>query len=137
MKYITALLEAYSDELGAQIDTVEALKAYSRFFAHFGRQRKDYYSAETIRRFVRDTLTDGKQFDVLKNEIYDGIIDIHEQDYENGYKRLVADLAQAAQVNTSKSLLDSKLNCVGNSVRKGVCHMLVNDDKIRWVEIDE
>lgn len=137
MKYITALLEAYSDELGVHIDTVEALKAYSKFFAHFGRQRKDYYSAETIRRFVRDTLTDGKQFDVLKTEIYDGIIDVHEKDYENGYKRLVADLAQAVQVNTSKSLLDSKLNCVGNSVRKGVCHMLVNDDKIRWVETDE
>ena len=137
MKYITALLEAYSDELGVRIDTVEALKAYSKFFAHFGRQRKDYYSAETIRRFVRDTLTDGKQFDVLKTEIYDGIIDVHEKDYENGYKRLVADLAQAVQVNTSKSLLDSKLNCVGNSVRKGVCHMLVNDGKIRWVETDE
>ena len=137
MKYITALLKAYSDELKVQIDTVEALKAYSKFFSHFGRQRKDYYSAETIRRFVRDTLTDGKQFDVLKTEIYDGIIDIHEQDYESGYKRLVADLAQAVQVNTSKSLLDSKLNCVGNSVRKGVCHMLVNDDKIRWVETDE
>ena len=137
MKYITALLEAYSDELDVQIDTVEALKAYSRFFVHFGRQRKDYYSAETIRRFVRDTLTDGKQFDVLKTEIYDGIIDVHEQDYESGYKRLVADLAQAVQINTSKSLLDSKLNCVGNSVRKGVCHMLVNDDKIRWVETDE
>ena len=137
MKYITALLEAYSDATGVQIDTVEALKTYSKFFAHFGRQRKDYYSAETIRRFVRDTLTDGKQFDVLKTEIYDGIIDVHEKDYENGYKRLVADLAQAVQVNTSKSLLDSKLNCVGNSVRKGVCHMLVNDDKIRWVETDE
>ena len=74
---------------------------------------------------------------MLKTEIYDGIIDVHEKDYENGYKRLVSDLAQAVQVNTSKSLLDSKLNCVGNSVRKGVCHMLVNDGKIRWVETDE
>ena len=137
MKYITALLKAYSEELDVQIDTVEALKAYSRFFTHFGRQRKDYYSAETIRRFVRDTLTDGKQFDVLKNEIYDGIIDVHEQAYESGYKRLVADLTQAVKINTTKSLLDSKLNCVSNSVRKGVCHMLVNDDKIRWVDTDE
>lgn len=137
MNYITALLDAYSDELGVQINKVEALKVHSKFFAHFIRQRKDYYSAETIRRFVRDTLTDGKQFEVLKTEIYNGIIDVHDKDYESGFKRLCADLVQAVQVNTSKSLLDCKLNCVGNSVRKGVCHMLVNDDRIRWVQIDE
>ena len=51
--------------------------------------------------------------------------------YEN--KRLVEDLKQAAVTNTSKSMLDSKLHCIGNSERKGVCHMLVNDNKLRWV----
>lgn len=96
-------------------------------------QGKDYYSAETIRRFVRDTLTDSQQFDVLKEEIYNGIIDTHEQEYDSGYKRLVEDLKQAAVTNTSKSMLDSKLHCIGNSERKGVCHMLVNDNKLRWV----
>lgn len=52
MLYISALLEAYSDELGIEIDTTESLKAYSSYFNHLNRQRKDYYSAETIRRFV-------------------------------------------------------------------------------------
>lgn len=36
-------------------------------------------------------------------------------------------------IKTSKSMLDSKLHCIGNSERKGVCHMLVNDNKLRWV----
>ena len=54
MPYISALLEAYSDELDIQIDTIESLKAYSTYFKNLNRQRKDYYSAETIRRFVRD-----------------------------------------------------------------------------------
>lgn len=58
----------------------------------------------------------------------------HEQDYSTGYKRLVADLQQAAITNTSKSLLDSKLHCIGNCERKGVCHMLVNDCRIKWVK---
>lgn len=133
MPYISALLEAYSDDLKIPIDTTEALKAYDNYFTHLNRQRKDFYTAETIRRFVRDTLTDSKQFDILKEEIYDGIIDTHEQDYDSGYKRLVADLKQATIVNTSKSMLDSKLHCIGSSERKGVCHMLVNDDKLRWV----
>lgn len=133
MPYISALLEAYSDELKVKIDTTKSLEAYSFYFKHLKRQRKDYYSAETIRRFVRDTLTDSQQFDVLKEEIYNGIIDTHEQGYDSGYKRLVEDLKQAAVTNTSKSMLDSKLHCIGNSERKGTCHMLVNDNKLRWV----
>lgn len=108
MPYISALLEAYSDELNIKIDTIKSLEAYSSYFKHLNRQRKDYYSAETIRRFVRDTLTDSQQFDVLKEEIYNGIIDTHEQEYDSGYKRLVEDLKQAAVTNTSKSMLDSK-----------------------------
>lgn len=133
LTYINALLEAYSEELKMNINTIEALKAYKTYFKHLNRQRKDYYSVETIRRFVRDTLTDTQQFEVLKEEIYNGIIDTHEKNYDSGYQRLVADLQQASQTNTSKSMLDSKLHCIGNSERKGACHMLVNDNRIRWV----
>jgi hypothetical protein len=133
LNYISELLKAYSDELNIEINTIEALEAYRDYFEHLNRQRKDYYSAETIRRFVRDTLTDSQQFEILKTEIYDGVIDTHEQSYDNGYKRLVAVLIQASKTTTSKSLLDSKLHCIGNSERKGVCHMLTNDKKISWV----
>lgn len=133
MIYIEALLEAYSDKLKIKIETVENLKKYDRYYIHLKRQRKDYYQAETIRRFVRDILTDFKEFDTLKEEVYDGIIDIHEKDYDDGYERLVADLQQATIINTSKCLLDSKLKYIGISERKGMCHILVNDDKLRWV----
>lgn len=134
MPYISALLEAYSDELNIKIDTTESLKAHDTYFNHLNRQRKDYYSAETIRRFVRDTLTDSKQFEVLKEEVYNGIIDTHEQEYDSGYKRLVADLQQASIINTSKCMLDSKLHCIGVGERKGACHMLVNDNRLKWVK---
>lgn len=137
LTYITALFEAYSEELGVQIDTIESLKAYDFYFKHLSRQRKDYYKAETIRHFVRDTLTDSQQFDILKEEIYNGIIDTHEQNYDSGYKRLVADLQQASITNTSKCLLDSKMHCIGNQERKGACHMLVNDNRLRWVDKNE
>lgn len=133
MPYIAALLEAYSEELNIKIDSLKSLEAHIFYFKHLIRQRKDYYSAETIRRFVRDTFTDSQQFDVLKDEIYNGIIDIHEQQYDSGYKRLVEDLKQATVTNTSKSLLDSRIHCIGNRERKGICHMLVNDNRLRWV----
>ena len=134
MRYIEALLEAYSDHLKEEINTVDMLKDYNKYFEHLNRQRKEYYSAETIRRFVRDTFVDSKQFEVLKDEVYDGIIDVHEKDYDSGYLRLVADLEKVCDISISKCLLDSRLHCIGNSERKGTCHMLVNDNRIRWVE---
>ena len=71
MPYISALLEAYSDELRIKINGIEMLKKHNCYFEHLKRQRKDYYSIETIRRFVRDVFTNSKQFDILKDEIYD------------------------------------------------------------------
>lgn len=41
MEYVSALLAAYSEELGMIIDTPKALEAYERFFSHFNRQRNE------------------------------------------------------------------------------------------------
>ena len=39
---------------------------------------------------------------------------------------------QASRINTSRVLLDSYLHLIGSSEKKGTCHILVNDDKLRW-----
>lgn len=137
MIYISALLDAYSEQLRIPIKNIEDLKSYSECYKSFVRHRKDYYSAETIRRFVRDTFTTSDEFSCLEEEIYNGIIDIYEDDYESGIKRLRAVLSQAVKINTEKSLLDRKLNCIGNSERKGVCHMLTDKKSLRWVHPNE
>ena len=134
--YITALYDAYSDKVSSQLNSIDDLKKYN-LNNHFERQRKFYYSCETIRRFVRDTFTDTNDFDILKQEVYDGIIEVYESDYNDGYERLESVMKQACVVNTTKSLLDSKLRLVGNSERKGACHMLVNDGLIKWVKIHD
>lgn len=56
-----------------------------------------------------DTLTDSQQFDVLKEEICNGIIDTHEQEYDSGYKRLVEDLKQA-EINYKDDFTKEKNN---------------------------
>ena len=134
LPYINALLDVYSEQLGIGIKTPEDLTTHKEYNNHLNRQRKDYYSCETIRRFVRDTLINMSDFDILKEEIHNGIIDTHEMPYSNGYERLQAVLRQAVNTNTSKCLLDNKLHCIGNSERKGTCHMLVNDNLIKWVK---
>jgi hypothetical protein len=130
--YVEQLLHAYSEKLGIHIDSTDQLSGYEQYYRHFNRQRKDYYSIETIRRFVRDVFSNSRQFDILLNEIYDGVVDTCEQDFSTAYDRLVAVLSQAVKVSTAKSLLDSKLKCIGNSERKGACHMLVNAQRLQW-----
>jgi hypothetical protein len=46
---------------------------------------------------------------------------------------LIEVLKQAVVAPVGKSLLSNIPNWIGNSEKKGVCHMLVNDGKIRWV----
>lgn len=137
MPYIRELLRAYSEKEKRDIKNVEDLAAFPECKKNFNRQRKDYYAIETIERFVRDTFTNDNEFTCLKDEIYSGIIDVHEKNYTSGYERLNADLEQAVRVNTNKSLLDSKLNLIGNAQRKGTCHKLVNDNRIKWVMDDQ
>ena len=135
--YVTELMKVYAEALGIDKLPVDVLEKYSKYRQNFERQRKNYYSAETIRRFVRDVFTDSKQFEVLKGETYDGIIEVHEADYPTGFDRLNAVTKHVSTVSTDKSLLCSKLHCIGNSEKKGVCHMLVNDKRIIWVNNDD
>lgn len=132
LPYVNALLEVYSEDSNLSLQSTDDLKKHNDYYTHFQRQRHDYYSIETIRRFVRDTFTDDNDFLCLKDEVYNGIIDVYEENFENGYRRLKEVLKQASQINTSKVLLDSYLHLIGPSEKKGTCHLLVNDDKLRW-----
>jgi hypothetical protein len=132
--YIKELFLAYSEALQKEIKSIEDLKQFAVFLNNFQRQRKAYYSAETIRRFVRDTFSNSNEFEVLEDEIFEGIVDTCEAEYKNGFERLNSVMKHVVSVSTSKSLLDSKMKYIGNSEKKGVCHMLVNEKKIRWID---
>jgi len=136
LTYIKELFSVYSETIRYKISSISDLTSFARYLNHFQNQRKSFFAAETIRRFVRDTFSDNDEFDVLKEEVYEGILEICLQDYDNGFERLTTTLQAATQISTSKSLLDSKLHYVGNTERKGICHMLVNDKKIKWVTDD-
>lgn len=136
LPYIRALLDAYEDEDGSSYRNIEDIKK-SRYNNHFMRQREDYYCAETVCRFVRETFSTSDEIDYLKEEVYTGIIDVHEKEYKSGYQRLQADLERVTSINTDKCILDSQFKMIGNHERKGICHELVNDAKLKWVLQDE
>jgi hypothetical protein len=72
ISYISKLLEAYSDNYKlSSIDIIE-LPKHQNYLNHFERQRKSFYSAESLMRFERDTLPPGVDaFQELKDEVHD------------------------------------------------------------------
>ena len=50
---------------------------------------------------------------------------------QNGYGKLLATLQQAGQIALKKSKVSELF---GQSEVAGVCHILVNDDRIWWVK---
>lgn len=132
--YVTELLKAYAEE--ARISSITTETIPEKYKRNFTEQRQHFYNAEAINRRVRDTgLND--QFELFIQDTYDGIIDVCDQHYANGYERLLKVLQQAVNRPKGKSLLETLPNWIGNSEKKGAYHILVNDNKITWVITNE
>lgn len=137
--YVNELLDAYADAENLEQLSKQSLLEYPKYNMNFQRQRKNYYAAETIRRSARDAFSESdiNHFDVLKEETYDGIVDVCSQDYPHGFARLNGVMKHATILRIEKCLLSHIPNWIGNSEKKGVCHILVNDGRIKWVTKDE
>ena len=141
LRYVSELLSAYADATGRNTLTQADLSApeLRRFQKDFSKQRKDFYAAETIRRASRDSLAARgvEAFQALKDETYSGIEDTLDDYYENGFLRLRAVMERIGILTLSKSMLLKIPNWVGIEERKGICHFLVNDGKVQWVDAND
>lgn len=140
LPYINALCEVYAEKISQEVtpDSIDTLPSMYR--RHFAEQRKAYYSAESVRRSVREVFADGEQqFGALKDDAYDGIEPTYYDDnYATGYDRLRAVLEKITSTTLTKSALVNIIGLISNLEKKGICHMLVNDERIRsWVIIDD
>ena len=138
MGYVPKLIEAYTDAVKPKSITQKTLTKYPKYLRNFKEQREHYFNALYVFERVRGIFaaSEGNQFDILKQETYDGISDVYADDYNNGYDRLNAVLKQAAVINVSKSMLCNIRNLIGISEVKGICHILVSDGTIpSWVII--
>ena len=136
---MSELYRVYGEKTSEEYARPEDLKSQPKLERNFNNQRKSYYSAETLRRELRDTFTldESDTFDILKDEMYDGVIETCDRDFNTGYERMTSVLEHATMVPISNNLEDRLLDWVGAGEKKGVCHMLVNDKKIKWMEDDE
>ena len=140
LPYVNALCEVYAEKISKAVtpNMIDTLSPGLR--RNYAEQRKAYYSAESIQRSVREVFSDGEQqFQALKDDAFDGIsTTYYDERHLTGYDRLQAVLDKITSTTLTKSSLMSIIGLIGNLEKKGVCHILVNDDVIKsWVNIDE
>lgn len=71
---------------------------------------------------------------MLKDEINDGIYYVSHRKYQRGIDKADAVLEKAGDLPISHNTDKNMLGWVGPCEKQGVCHMLVNDRKLSWIE---
>ena len=134
-KYIAALLGAYASRMGLESVTIEEIKRNGFFYDDLNHQRHYFFDAASAFRAIRDAFTDGeKEFEIMKDEAYEGIREIYISDFADGFARLNGVLSKVTSTTFDKTLLGKLTRLIGNSEKKGLCHMLVEDGKIEtWI----
>jgi hypothetical protein len=129
LTYIRHLLDAYGSHLNRVVAHLDDLSE-DELKAHLLDSRREFYSAESLRAFSRDTLPPG-EFERLQDELHSGISDEVRTDHDNGYRRVLAVVRVARSLQLTAHALVSRLTIRD---RGGICHQLANDDKLRWVK---
>lgn len=126
-RYVTQLLGAYSEHTSAPVTDPSTIPQ-QKLKDHFRRQREAFYEAEALRVFARDNVPAGT-FESLQNDIYDGVIDTHDQTHPDGYQKVCAVTQVAQQMQITANAL---ITCTNPKDRHGICHQLVNDERLWW-----
>jgi hypothetical protein len=128
--YVRSLLDAYGDHLKCSIPTVADLSDHDDVKEHFNDARLEFYSAEALRAFSRDTLPPGA-FEELQGELHGGIKDELRGNHPDGYRRVLSVVKTAKLLPITDHALKERLS---SHDRGGICHQLANDGKVKWVK---
>ena len=134
--YIGELLKAYGDAEGIADFTETVLQSHEEYQEDLDDRRIDYYAAVSVERGVMELNADklSDQFDVLKEETLDGVKDTARKSYPNGYEKMLSVMEQASTLTFENYLLSKSPYWISSKIKKGVCHHLVNDGKLKWVK---
>ena len=136
--YTEALAAAYAQEANLDSLSLDDLSSYPEYAEHLEDQRRYYFAAEAVRRGTRDIYNKEDQFEVLKEETFEGIKEIWKKQAHNGLDRLNSVLIRAEEIQPNRCWLCRDTDWIGMMQKKGVCHFLVNDGKIKgWIRSDD
>jgi hypothetical protein len=100
-----------------------------KYHNHLKRSRQWFFQAEALNRFSRDHCPLG-EFGRLKQQVFDGVVDVADKDYAHGFERVCATTDRAADLVLGNSIL-APVTTVAD--KKGMCHHLASEDKLDWV----
>lgn len=129
-RYVQELLNAYSDYLKRPVTSPADLAITDDLRGHYADSRLEFYSAESLRTFSRDTLPPG-EFENLQGEVESGIRDDVRGDHADGYRRVLAVVKTARTLALSGHSLHGRMSIRD---RGGICHQLANDQRVKWVK---
>lgn len=133
--YIDELCLAYGEAEGMDSFSTDDLSSFPDYSDDLEDRRIDFYAAETIHRGVLElkgnSLTG--QFDVLKDETFNGVKDTARRAHPNAYERMLAVMEQAVLAPVTNYILSTSPYWISGKIKKGVCHHLVNDGKLTWI----
>lgn len=134
--YINELFSAYGDAESIDDFCEKSLTNYPDYREDLNDRRVDYYAAISIKRGVMELDADNlsNQFDILKDEILDNVKDTSKKHYLNGYEKMLSVMEQASISTLNNYLLSKSPFWINGKIKKGVCHHLVNDGKLKWVK---
>ncbi len=128
--YLGKLMDAYAEHLGCSTCDAESIAENAELLEHYRDTRIEFYSAESLRTFSRDTLPGGSYED-LQGEVHHGIRDELRREHANGFQRLLSVIATARALQITSHALVVRMTVRD---RGGICHQLANDsDQISWV----
>ncbi len=127
LPYLRQLLHAYGEKVGTEFSDMEAVMAHGAHGDHLRRQRTRYFDAAAFKRYYRDN-TPEDYLVTFEDEIYHGVVDVHEREHPNTLARVDEVMAQAAQVRPSGVLA----RYARVQVCQGVCHHFANEGRLSW-----
>ena len=129
-RYVTQLFGVYAERRGTGSVDLTTLDEQPRDRRHFDICRQHFYCAESLKEFARDATRPGT-FEGLQQDVLGVITPVLTDDHENSFKLVTAVLQTAAMMPPASNALYSVID---PRDKQGVCHQLVNDGNIDWVE---
>lgn len=128
-RYVDQLVSAYRERHPTDYLDRDNVAAHPTRGRHFKRQRQAFFRAESLRVYARESTPDGT-FEALQADVHAGVVELAESDHADGYARAQAVLQASASIDLNSHRLVERADL---DDRKGICHQLVNDERLTWV----
>ncbi len=125
--YIGQLLKVYGEKGPGTYPDVATALACPAVGPNLRQQRTRFFDSVAFERFYRDS-TPEEYLKNFRDEIYLGVVDVHEATHPSRYVRLGKVMQQAAVLQASGVLGKH----ASPPVKQGTCHVLANEGLLPW-----